>query len=338
MISLSLPWALLLLPLPLLVWRLVPPHRTREEALRFPFFRRVVAAAGAEPKPGATVLRRSKLATIPAVLCWGLIVIALAQPERVGAPVEIERAARDVVLAIDISGSMDTRDFAAPDGTRQQRLAAVRDVVRTFVAGRDGDRMALIVFGSAAYLQAPLTDDTETIADLLDRTEVGMAGPHTALGDAVGLAIRTFETSEIDQRLMILLSDGTDTASRMSPINAAEIAADRDVEIYTIGVGDPEATGEDRVDLATLEAIADRTGGAYFFAADEDALAAVYARIDALAPREVETLSFRPRRSLAWIPLGAAALIGTLSLGLLHLRGVRRRTAARPGSDGGVAA
>ncbi len=331
MISLAAPWLLLLFPLPLLVWHLAPPHREREAALRLPFFRRVAAAVDAEPRAGAVVLARPRFAMATAILCWALLVVALARPERVGAPVLIERAARDVVLAIDISGSMDANDFATPDGDRKQRLAGVRDVVQRFVEGRDGDRMALIVFGSAAYLQAPLTDDLDTIVELLDSTEVGMAGPHTALGDAIGLAIRTFEASDIDQRLLILLSDGSDTASRMSPINAAEIAADRTVEIFTIGVGDPDATGEQRVDLVTLQAVAARTGGAYFFAEDEGALQAVYERIDALAPREVATLSFRPRRSLAWLPLGLAALIGTAALAALHLSSARRRS---PGTAG----
>ncbi|WP_343504929.1 VWA domain-containing protein [Alloyangia pacifica] len=324
MISLAAPWLLLLLPLPLLVWWLVPPRRERESALRFPFFRRMAEAAGAEPRAGAVVLSRPVISMLTAALCWGLLVLALARPERVGAPITVETAARDVVLAIDISGSMDAKDFEAPDGERLQRLAGVRQVVRDFVAGRDGDRMALVVFGTAAYLQAPLTDDLTTITELLDRTEVGMAGPHTALGDAIGLAIRTFEASDIDQRLLILLSDGSDTASRMSPVNAAEIAADRGGEIFTIGVGDPEATGENRVDLATLQAVADRTGGQYFFAEDASTLQAVYDRIDALAPRETETLSFRPRRSLAWIPMGLSALLGLASVLWLQLRGRRR--------------
>ncbi|MCA1287126.1 VWA domain-containing protein [Salipiger bermudensis] len=329
MISLAAPWLLLLLPLPLLVWRLAPPHRERESALRFPFFRRTAAAAGAAPRAGALVLSRPKLSVISAVLCWVLLVLALARPERVGAPITIENAARDVVMAIDISGSMDARDLATPEGERIQRLAGVREVVRAFVSGREGDRMALIVFGTSAYLQAPLTDDLETIIALLDRTEVGMAGPHTALGDAIGLSIRTFETSEIDQRLLILLSDGSDTASRMSPVNAAEIAADRGVEIYTIGVGDPDATGENRVDLTTLKEVAQRTGGQYFFAEDAASLEAVYDRIDELAPRETETLSFRPRQPLAWIPMGLAALLGGLTVLYLQLRSRRRHRAAR---------
>ncbi|MCV6584863.1 MAG: VWA domain-containing protein [Marinibacterium sp.] len=323
MISLAAPWALLVAPLPLLVWWLVPARQNRVAALRLPFFRQIVAATGVEPRAGATILTRRRLQMVAAVLCWALAVLALAQPEWLGPPVTQDKAARDVVLAIDVSGSMDARDFETPDGTRQQRLAAVRDVVKGFVAGRDGDRMALIVFGSAAYVQAPLTDDLDTILGLLDRTQVGMAGPHTALGDAIGLAIRTFEVSEVDQRFMILLSDGSDTASRMSPVNAAEIAADRGVEIYTIGVGDPDAQGEDRVDLDTLGTIAARTGGAYFYADDQAALTAVYDRIDALAPREVETVSYRPRHALAWVPMLGAAVLGLLTLMALHLRAPR---------------
>lgn len=326
MISWGLPWALLLLPLPIVVWLLLPPRRERLPALRFPFFRRITAAAGAEPRTGAVVLARTRLQMIAAIACWCLVVLALAQPERVGAPVEITKAARDLVLAIDISGSMDARDFMTPDGEREQRLAAVRDVVREFVAGRQGDRVALIVFGTRAYVQAPLTEDLDTIVDLLDRTEVGMAGPHTALGDAIGLAIRTFEASDIEQRLLILLSDGSDTASRMSPVNAAEIARDQDVVIFTIGVGDPDARGEERVDLETLREIAGRTRGEFFFAADESALGRVYERIDELAPREVETQSYRPRQPLAYLPLAVAALIGTAVVVVLHVD-LRRRAA-----------
>nr|WP_253913184.1 VWA domain-containing protein [Pseudoruegeria sp. HB172150] len=313
-----------MLPLPILVWRFLPPYRHRVEALRFPFFRRIAQAAGAEAKPGAVVLARTRLQMMAAIAVWVLTLLALAQPQRVGAPIEQTKAARDVVLAIDISGSMDARDFENEEGQRVQRLAAVKDVVSEFIEGRDGDRMALIVFGTKAYVQAPLTEDLETVIALLDRTEVGMAGPHTALGDAIGLSIRTFEASEIEQRLLILLSDGSDTASAMSPVNAAEIAASEGVEIYTIGVGDPDATGEDKVDLAALQDIASRTGGAYFYASDEMALTAVYDRIDALAPRETETLSYRPRRSLAHWPMGLAVLIGIGTVAALHFSSRRR--------------
>ncbi len=324
MITLAAPWSLALLPLPLVLWWLVPPHREQVPALRFPFFRRIVEAAGTESGKGAVILSRTRLQMGSAILIWLLLVLALARPERLGEPIELSKSARDVILAIDISGSMDAKDFTAPDGTKKQRLEGVRGVVDDFVAQRQGDRMALIVFGSKAYVQAPLTEDLQTISELLNQTQVGMAGPHTALGDAIGLSIRTFEASDIEQRLLILLSDGTDTASRMSPVNAAEIARDMDIEIYTIGVGDPDASGEDRVDLATLQDIASRTGGQYFFAEDEAGLQQVYQRIDQLAPRTTETLSYRPRQPLAFLCLAAAAVVGIATLAWLVLAGMRR--------------
>ena len=327
MIELAFPWALLLLPAPWLVWRFLPPHREQVPALRFPFFRRIAEAVGTEPRAGSVILRRRRLQMIVALLVWLCLVAAAARPERVGDPIEMEKAARDVVLAIDISGSMDARDFAAGNGDRVQRLEAVKRVVGRFVEARQGDRVALIVFGSRAFVQAPFTEDLQTVRGLLEQTEVGMAGPHTVIGDAIGLAIRTFEASEIEQRLLILLSDGADTGSRMTPVNAAEIAARNGVDIFTIGVGDPAGQGDQRVDLAALEDIAARAQGDFFFADDEAGLAAVYERIDALSPRKVETLSFRPREPLAHWLLGTAVLLALSGLAGLHLRGRRRAPA-----------
>ncbi|MFK7878976.1 VWA domain-containing protein [Roseobacter sp.] len=320
MISLAVPWALIALPLPWLVWRFAPPYREKVPAVRFPFFRQIVAATDTTPRAGSVILARSRFQMVIAVLIWCLLVVGLAAPERVGAPIEITKSARDVILAIDISGSMDEADFLAQDGERIRRFVAVQNVVSSFVQAREGDRVALIVFGSQAYLQSPLTEDLDTIVELLEETEVGMAGPHTALGDALGLSIRTFEASEIEQRLLILLSDGADTASQMSPVNAAEIAKTEGVEIFTIAVGDPDASGENRVDVQTLQEIARRTGGSYFYAGDLSALTEVYERIDALTPRAVETMSYRPRQSLAFLPLGLAAVLGVFAVAFLHLR------------------
>ncbi|MDW3223879.1 MAG: VWA domain-containing protein [Paracoccaceae bacterium] len=285
--------------------------------MRFPFFRRIISAADAIAGPGAIVIRRTRLQMIAAVLIWVLMVIALARPERLGAPIEITKSARDVVLAIDISGSMDAVDFATPDGAAVQRLEGVKTVVDDFLAAREGDRVALIVFGSQAFLQAPLTESLSTISALLTQTEVGMAGPQTAIGDAIGLAIRTFEASEIEQRLLILLSDGADTGSRMSPVNAAEIARSKGVEIHTIGVGDPEAEGENRVDTRALQDIASRTGGRSFFATDLEGLSETYAQIDEMTPRLVEQLSYRPRTQLTHYVLGMAVILGVLTLSFL---------------------
>ncbi|PCH75136.1 MAG: hypothetical protein COC12_01955 [Rhodobacteraceae bacterium] len=319
MVSLAYPWLLLLLPLPWLVWRFAPPHRNRVPAIRIPFFRHLTDSAGIEARQGAVVLRRSWFQMGVAIAVWVLLVAALAQPERLGEPVVIETAARDVVLALDLFGSMDARDFKGPEGEPVQRLEAVKEVMRQFITDRDGDRMAMIIFGTRAFVQAPFTEDLQSLNGFLDQSVVGMAGPNTALGDAIGLGIRTFEGSDVDQRLMILLSDGADTSSRMTPINAAALAADRDVVIYTIGVGDPEGSGEDRVDLGALEDIAGRTGGKFFFAGDTGALEQVYAEIDKQNPRAVETISFRPSETLTHIPLGLALLIGLAGIIALHL-------------------
>ncbi|MBW2293368.1 MAG: VWA domain-containing protein [Deltaproteobacteria bacterium] len=327
MIELAFPYALLLLPAPVLVWWLVPPHRKRMSGVRVPFFRRIAAALGEDPRLGSVVLRRRWFEMLIALLVWIALIVALARPERVGEPVEITKAARDIVLAIDISGSMDETDFVAQDGTTVQRLEGVKRVVGRFIEAREGDRVALIVFGEKAFVQSPFTEDLRTVRELLEQTEVGMAGPHTVIGDAIGLAIRIFETSEIEERLLIVLSDGADTGSRMSPANAAEIAASNGVEIFTVGVGDPEGKGDQKIDVRALEDISARAGGRFFFAGDEAGLAGVYERIDEMSPRKIETISFRPREALGSSPLAAATLLGLLGASVLHLHSLRRASA-----------
>jgi len=319
----AFPWLLLLLPAPLLVYWLLPPYRQRASALRVPFFEEVVAAIGLQARTGAVVMSRRWLQTLPMALIWILLTAGLAKPQWVGAPIERIEAARDIMLGIDLSGSMDYRDFTSADGQRSSRFEAVQRVVDQFVAARTQDRIGLIVFGNRAYLQLPFTRDVEAARALVGLMEVGMAGPKTALGDAIGLAIRNFEASEADIRMLILLSDGSDTASEMTPVNAAAIASQQDLEIYTIGIGDPEARGEDKVDFATLAEIAERTGGEFYTADDEQALAEVYRRIDQLDPGEVRVQSFRPRDSLLHWPVGIALLVALFSAaGLLW----RRRT------------
>ncbi len=318
MFSFAAPWVFLLLPLPAVVYFLAPPRREKTASVRIPFFRRVAQAAGVEPKSGSVIRNRARLQTASVVVTWLLLVLALARPERLGEPIVIEKSARDVVLALDISGSMDQRDFQTDSGAPMQRLDAVKGVLKQFIAERDGDRMALIIFGTRAFIQAPFTEDLNSLNGFLDQTQVSMAGPNTALGDAIGLGIRTFESSEVDQRLMIVLSDGADTSSRMTPVNASAIAAEKNVVIYTVGVGDPNASGEDRVDLQALQDIADRTGGEYFFADDTTALAQTYARIDELNPRTVETQSYRPRQSLSHIPLLLALMTILISTAGFH--------------------
>src|ERR1700754_1095767 len=232
---------------------------------------------------------------VAALICV-LIVVALARPQWVGDAVTREISARDLVLAVDISGSMDQPDFRTADGQMLTRLDGVKRVIRDFIARRHGDRIALILFGTKAYVQVPFTQDLQTAQRLVDQTEVGMAGQQTAIGDTIGLAIKTFSTSTAKQKLLVLLTDGNDTASRVPPEHAADIAHQNDVAVYTIGVGDPAASGENRVDLGVLQSVASTTGGHFFRAEDGAQLQAIYADIDRLAPVKLQTQSWRPKR------------------------------------------
>jgi Ca-activated chloride channel homolog len=324
MFELACPWALLALPLPLLVWWLVPPYRAQEDSVQVPFFRRLAEATRQTPEPGAVVRRR--LVAQIAVTCaaWILIVIAIARPQWVGDAVTREVAARDLILAVDISGSMEQSDFRRQDGPPLKRLDGVKAVVDDFITRRRGDRVALILFGTKAYVQVPFTQDLQAARMLLDQTEVGMAGQQTAIGDTIGLAIKLFEASKAQQKLVVLLTDGNDTASRVPPAQAADIARGRGIVVYTVGVGDPAATGESRVDLAALRDVASTTNGRFFRAEDADELAAIYADIDKLVPVKAATQSWRPKIALFQWPLGAAFLL-TMTLWLiLTARGALR--------------
>jgi Ca-activated chloride channel family protein len=207
-----------------------------------------------------------------------------------------------------------------------QRLAGVKRVIGDFIARRRGDRVGLILFGTKAYVQVPFTQDLATTRVLLDQTQVAMAGQQTAIGDAIGLAIKTFEASKAEQKVLILLTDGNDTASRVPPAHAADIARQHGLVIHTIGVGDPHASGENRVDLATLREVAGTTGGRFFRAEDGSELEAIYGEIDLLAPVKFQTQSWRPKLPLFHWPLGVAVLLTLLLWCGLLLRGAARRT------------
>lgn len=316
------PWAFVILPLPLVIWRFSTPKRVRMDAVLLPFFREITEAAGLEAKPGAVILRRRRVQILVATLCWILTVIGLARPELLGQQITMEKSARDLMLAVDISASMRTDDMLDKDGVKNQRLDIVKNVVDGFIDDREDDRIGLIVFGSRAYIQSPFTEDHRSVQQLLKRTHVEMAGPYTAIGDTIGLAINAFEASELDQRLMILLSDGSDTSSMMSPPNAAEIAVQNGVTIHTVGVGNPEGGGNQQVDLELLKEIAERTGGLQFFADDEEGLSAIYDEIDALSPRVTESVSFQPTKPVSWVAFALAAFLA-FSL-LLWLAASRR--------------
>lgn len=309
MIAFAYPWLYALLPLPLLVWWRLPAYRETSASVRLPFFGEVASAAGLEPAAGAHVPRRNMVQHLLAPLAWALVVTALARPQFLEPPIYKSEPVRDLLLALDLSQSMDTRDFKDPAGAIESRVQAVRQVVSQFVAHRPGDRIGLIVFGDAPYPLAPFTLDHALVRTLIDDMVPGMAGASTSLGDAIGLGIKMFDNSQAAEKVLVLLTDGNDTASRMPPAQAADIARARGVVVHTVGIGDPAATGEQKLDLPALQHIAATTGGRYFFGADQSALASIYATLDRVTPHKEKTLSWRPRRELFMWPLGAAVLL-----------------------------
>jgi len=304
MFEFGLPWMFVLLPLPLLVYWLVPAYQESQDSIRVPFFQRLVDLTNQKPRKGAVVLQRVLFQKLWVPTTWILIVIALAKPLWIGEPIEQTKSARDLMVAVDLSGSMETPDFKLANGQEISRLDAVKQVLAEFARQRENDRLGLIVFGDSPYLQAPFTEDHDTWLTLLAETEIAMAGQSTMFGDAIGLAIKLFESSETENRVLIVLTDGNDTGSKVPPIEAAKVAADRKVTIYTIAVGDPEASGEEAVDIDVMNSIAKATGGNAYQAVNRIELARIYEDIAELEPEKHETLSFRPRRSLHHYPLG----------------------------------
>jgi len=312
MLVFELPWAFALLALPLLVAWGLPEFRDESEAVRAPFFKRLVELTGTLPTEGAVVIRKRRWQKLYHIVGWGLVVTALAQPVWVGEPIVKEFPARDLLLIVDLSGSMEEKDFTGPGGTRITRLEAVKEVIADFIARRETDRLGLAVFGQAAFLQAPFTEDREVVGSLLGELQPRMAGAQTMIGDAIGLAVRLFEASEKQNKVVILLTDGNDTGSKMPVQRAAEIAGEEGITIHTIAMGDPTTVGEQALDTAVLEAVTKATHGRSFLALDRDQLDAVYAELDRLEPEHVDTLSYRPKRPLHWVPLAALLILGVV--------------------------
>ena len=322
MLTLAHPWLLLLLPAPLLVWWLMPAYRESRAALQASFLDRLARLTGRKPLPGAVERPRSRGAVLVIMAVWLCLVLALARPQRFEKPIVQNKPVRDLLLAVDLSGSMDTADMKDAGGQPIDRLSAVKQVLGEFLTKREGDRVGLIFFGNAPFVQAPFTDDLEACRQLLDEAQVRMAGPRTMLGDAIGKAIQVFDESTLDEKVLILLTDGNDTGSLVPPVKAAELARDKGIEIHTIAMGDPTTTGEEKFDEETLKTIAAATKGQYFQANNRQELEGVYAELDRITARKVESVSHRPVTDLFHWPL-AAALI--LSLGYHLFQSVKKR-------------
>ena len=325
-------WVLALAPLPLVArWLLPPASLNAEAALRPPSgtdFARLTAASGSA--------RRMRAKLVALCLIWLALLLAAARPQFLGDPVSVPVTGRDLLLAVDLSGSMEERDFELA-GRWVDRLTATKAVASDFINRRVGDRVGLILFGRNAYLQTPLTFDRVTVQTLLDESAIGLAGKDTAIGDAIGLGIKTLDAAQVEQgrRVIVVLTDGANTAGEVEPLKAAELAAQRGVVIYTIGIGADEMMvrsmvfGSRRVnpsrdlDEKTLKAIASQTGGQYFRARDTQELARIYGILDELEPAAKEESGFRPVTELYMWPLGFAFVLSAL-WGLTALWPTRR--------------
>jgi Ca-activated chloride channel family protein len=322
MIHFAWPWLFLMLPLPWLLRRALPPASpARNAALRVPFPEDLEAVLQkTTPRSGG----RSWALWI-AALAWVLLVGATARPQWLGDPVRLPISGRDLMLAVDLSGSMAEQDFHLR-GRWVDRLTATKWVAGQFIRRREGDRIGLILFGERAYLQVPLSFDRDTVRTLLEEAEIGLAGKATAIGDAIGLAVKRLRGRAETNRVLVLLTDGANTAGEVGPLEAATLAANQGLRIYTIGIGaDARALrdvfGTRRInpsadlDDATLQAIADKTGGRYFRARDLAQLEGIYALLDRLEPTAHEDRHLRPRTSLYPWPLAIAfTLAGSLGL------------------------
>ncbi len=312
MIQFEYSWALVLLFAPLFVRFFVSAYHTPKAALRVSVFKQLVEISGSKPGKGASILRRNLWQKFILYFSWLCIVVAAAGPVWLGDSQFIRQPSRDLMMAVDLSGSMDAEDFLFEGKEPTDRLSGVKTVIDAFLLGRDGDRLGLIVFGSRPYLQVPFTLDHKLFQQLLDETRTRMAGPKTMLGDAIGLAVNHFSSSDQPRKVLILLTDGNDSGSRIPPIDAAQVAADAGITIHTIAVGDPAASGEQELDLQTLEQISALSGGVFFRASNGDQLHEVYQSLQQLEPKEINSISYRPKESLFIWPLAIALVVQLL--------------------------
>ena len=328
MIEWTWPWLLLLLPLPWLVGRLMPNANSQQPALRAPFYQEWQQLSEAQER------HVGRGGTAPLVLLWFVwlfLLIAAARPLWIGEAIELPNSGRDLMMAVDISGSMQTEDMQVGQSL-VPRMNAVKQVGAEFISQRAGDRLGLILFGTNAYVQSPLTFDTTTVKRFLLEAQIGFAGKETAIGDAIGLAVKRLKEQPAESRVLILITDGQDTASSVKPLEAAQLAASLGIRIYTIGIGADALTlpglfgssfGSRQVnpsaelDEAGLQEIAALTGGKYFRARNPQELASIYQVLDQLEPAEQDTTVYRPRQALGYLPL-LAALFLTFLLALQH--------------------
>lgn len=316
-------WVFLLLPLPLLVRYFLSPKKQSYTQVWIPL------ADGLQQQK--LTKKNPLISFIIPWLLWFLLLATIAKPIWYDQPIRIQQQSRDMILSLDLSGSMDEVDMPL-NGKTVNRLTLVKSIVKDFVKTREGDRLGLILFADHAYLQTPLTFDVETVSTMVDETQIGLVGNRTAIGESIAMAIKRFVENKNEQRVLILLTDGANTAGKIKPIVAAQQAAKNNIKIYTIGIGADEMIkrgffGNQRVnpsadlDEKTLTEIARLTNGQYFRARNQEDLQKIYDTINQLQPVDSEFLEFRPEKNLFFWPLSLAILILSMVIISLKIRG-----------------
>jgi Ca-activated chloride channel family protein len=234
--EIAYPWVFYLAPIPIIVYLLIPALRKRRSALLMPFFKRLTDYSGMHPHKSAWISKRNFLQWIALIVTWMALLAAASGPQLVGQPAKKIKTVRSFIVAADISFSMNEKDWVI-DGKTHSRWDAVKSLMKDFVKNRKSDQVGLVFFGTHAYLQAPLTTDLDAIEWFLDQSEVGMAGQMTSLGEAIGFGIKIFKEDTLKQRVMLLLTDGVDTGQDVSPLDAAQLAKQDSILIYTLGIG-----------------------------------------------------------------------------------------------------
>ncbi len=297
------PWLAFLVFLPLLLR--LKRRATSEATLTLPALAKLATTSPQTEYRGFT------LRSILALSVWLMLVLSATQPRWLGEPITLPQQGRDLMLALDLSGSMEIADMRY-QGQRLERLDAVKIVISDFIKRRQGDRIGLILFADAAYQQTPLTFDLVTVQKMLDESVLRLVGSRTAIGEAVGLAVKRLNTYDSSNKVLILLSDGANTAGNIQPLEALQLAKAAGVKIHTVGVGAEQMTNSQDLDERLLTHLAEETGGRYFRARDLNELNAIYKLIDQLEPIERDSVTYRPQTSLLHWPLALALLLSFL--------------------------
>lgn len=326
MFEFSWPWLFILLPLPLLLRLFKPATSDAQTQLRIPgFARHNLASQVAKQHP--------RNINILEWLLWVLLVCAVANPTWLDEPITLPNEGRDIMLAVDLSGSMTEQDMAY-QGQYVDRLTMVKAVLSDFIEQRQGDRLGLILFGDTAFLQTPLTRDVKTVSQMLSEAQIGLVGRATAIGDALGLSVKRFASRDESNRIVVLLTDGQNTAGNLDPEEALLLAREEGIKMYTIGVGSDNPRGFSlfnmggasggSLDESLLKRIAEQTGGLYFRAKDVAGLQQIYQELDKLEPISADEQTFRPQSSLFYIPLLIVLAIITLRVILITARAFKQ--------------